>query len=194
MTQIKLKQKNDNELVLLSLKSHKAFAEIVKRYQEKLLRYIKRLSNLDKNQAEDILQEVFIKVYRSLNQFDQSFSFSSWIYRITHNETINFLKKESRHNHLPIQIDDKEAIQLIEILPSDINLTKEMDQKILKKRVKDWIQMLPVKYQIFVILFFIEEKSYLEISDILKTPMGTVATMISRAKKKLKFIIENNPS
>ena len=85
--------KTDEELVKLALQKQEHFVYLINRYQHKLLRYIKRISNFSVEETEDILQEVFIKVYRNLEGFDQSLKFSSWIYRIAHNQTISHFRK-----------------------------------------------------------------------------------------------------
>ena len=77
---------SDLQLVKLSLKDHQNFRYLVERYEPLLLRYMRRIANVSKEEAEDLLQEIFIKVYKNLNGFDQKLKFSSWIYRIAHNE------------------------------------------------------------------------------------------------------------
>src|SRR3989339_1384271 len=88
-----LSQKTDEELVSLSLQNQDNYLFLIRRYQDKLLRYIQRISNVSLEDAEDILQEVFIKVYYKLNDFDPDLKFSSWIYRITHNQVISHYRK-----------------------------------------------------------------------------------------------------
>ncbi|MBU4536457.1 sigma-70 family RNA polymerase sigma factor [Patescibacteria group bacterium] len=96
-----LDKKTDGELVSLVLENSDYFLYLVRRYEQKLTRYIARISNLDKDDIEDVLQDIFIKVYKNLNGFDTSLKFSSWIYRITHNEVIsNYRKfKNKAQNH-----------------------------------------------------------------------------------------------
>ena len=89
-------EKSDPELVELSLKNKEFYGFLIQKYQDKLKRYILRISGGVYNDADDILQDVFIKVYKNLNDYDPELKFSSWIYRITHNETISFLRKVNR--------------------------------------------------------------------------------------------------
>ena len=93
------KTKTDAELVALTLKDQEVFLHLVNRYQDKLFRYIRRITGVSMECAEDILQEAFIKIYRNLNDFDPDLSFSSWVYRITHNEALNHLKKANSQNN-----------------------------------------------------------------------------------------------
>ncbi|MDD5489902.1 MAG: sigma-70 family RNA polymerase sigma factor, partial [Candidatus Moranbacteria bacterium] len=80
------REKTDEEMVALTLKNQDYFACLVERYEPKLMRYIRRISAATQEDAEDLLQDVFVKVYRNLNDFDQKLKFSSWIYRIAHNQ------------------------------------------------------------------------------------------------------------
>ena len=88
-----LQKYSDEELVeIIKSKDKEIFAEIIKRYEKKLLRYANYLLN-DSDKASDVVQESFIKAYVNLNSFNNKFKFSSWIYRIVHNEAINHINK-----------------------------------------------------------------------------------------------------
>ena len=184
--------KTDSELVSLTLVDQEVFLYLMERYEESLLRYIRRFSGVSKENAEDILQEVFIKVYRNLNDFDQDLSFSSWIYRIAHNETINQLKKINKEKTIPLETDDEGVVSLIDILENDVDIAKEVEKKDLQQKVQKILLMLSPAFREILILKFIEDKSYEEISDILEKPIGTVGTLINRAKIQFKQIAEKN--
>ncbi|MFC1600150.1 RNA polymerase sigma factor [Patescibacteria group bacterium] len=177
---------SDEKLAQQSLISKDTFAKLVDRYETKLLRYIKRLTGLPTDQAEDVLQETFIKIYRNLNNFDPKLKFSSWAYRITHNESINHAKKIKKV--VPLENDDEDATSLIEILESDANVEKEAIQKETALKVRAALYKLPKKYRDVLILYYLEDQDYAAISDILKKPSGTVATLLNRAKAKFKHI------
>jgi len=172
---------SDAELVKLTLKDSENFLYLMQRYEAKLLRYIRRISNLNEDDAQDILQEVFIKVYNNLNNFDSSLKFSSWIYRITHNSVIsNFRKLKARPQK--ILWDDNE--DFIKNIASEFNLEKEIDGKLDREIILQILDKLDFKYKEVLELKFLEDKTYNEISDILKKPAGSVATLIHRAKKE----------
>lgn len=180
----------DEKLVDLVLQNQDNFLYLMKRYESKLMRYILRLSNVRHEEAEDILQEVFIKVYQNLNSFDKKLKFSSWIYRITHNQVIsNFRKIKAR----PISVDLEKSDDIVQKIASDLDLDKQTDLVYLREKISPLLQKLDPKYRDILILRFWEDKSYQEISDILKKPSGTVAAMINRAKKQIKqeFIKQN---
>lgn len=181
-------KKKDKILVKDALEDAENFAAIIDKYEKRLIRYILRILSVNTQDAEDVLQEVFIKVYENLNDFDQSLKFSSWIYRITHNHAISFYRK--RKNHLEtLSIDDCEEI--IKRLQSEIDTKNDVESKLTKEKVKNILKKLDKKYRDALILYFLEDKSYAEISNILKKPIGTIGTLINRAKKKFKEIYQS---
>jgi RNA polymerase sigma-70 factor (ECF subfamily) len=174
---------SDEELVKLALKNRDDFLYLVDRYKNRLLSYIRRLTNVNNEDAEDILQEVFIKVYLNLNDFNGDLKFSSWIYRITHNQVISSHRRlKARPEGYAINIDDAAAKNLA----ADINIETGADLQILKNNIFKILNKLDKKYREILILKFLEEKNYREISDIIKKPMGTVASMINKAKNEFK--------
>lgn len=173
----------DIELVKLTLVNQDDFVYLVDRYKGKLLSYIKRLTNVSDDNAEDILQEVFIKVYLNLNAFDKDLKFSSWIYRITHNQVISGHRKlKARPEGYVVTLDD----QLAKNLVAEIDIKGQVDNKILQKTINSVLMGINQKYRDVLILKFLEEKSYQEISDILKKPLGTVASLMNKAKQEFK--------
>jgi len=173
----------DEEVVKLVLKDQKYFIILVDRYKEKLFRYISRISNFNEPEREDILQDVFVKVYVNLNSFNSSLKFSSWIYRITRNEVINNFRKFKRRPQIARIDPDDDFMSRIR---SGLDLENEINIKVDMDYIKKVLNDINDKYKDVLILKFLEEKDYREISDILKIPMGTVATYINRGKKELK--------
>lgn len=158
-----------------------AFARIVEISSSSLLRYIMRISSFSTEESEEILQEVFLKAWRYINEYDFSFSFSSWIYRIAHNTTISeFRKFSARGLNKKVEWEPEE----VEQIASGLSLEKELNQKQTQAMVRDVLTLLSEKEREVLILRFLEQKSYDEISDILKLPVNTVATNISRSKKQ----------
>ncbi|MCK4919236.1 MAG: RNA polymerase sigma factor, partial [Candidatus Pacebacteria bacterium] len=105
--------------------------------------------------------------------------FSSWVYRIAHNEALNHLKKYSKER---ISLDEVEYM----IIDEKIDIGGDVDKKILKDSVEKLLKNIKKKYQEPLILFYFEQKSYEEISDILRIPTSSVGTLISRGKKMIK--------
>ena len=174
---------SDKELVRRSLEDIEYFACLFEKYEKKLIRYILRISSFSSEEADDVLQEAFLKIWKNLNKFDSSLKFSSWAYRIVHNTTVSEWKKSKSYGtSQQVKIND----ELFDNLPSKINLTEELYRKDSDKEVRAILNALPEKYSSVLVLQFLEQKSYSEISDILKKPPGTIATLIHRAIKAFR--------
>ncbi len=176
---------SDLEIIQKALEEVDYFSCLFERYEKKLLRYIKRIALVTKEEAEDILQDSFIKIWKNLHAFDQSLKLSSWIYRIVHNQTVSSIRKKKSYGK-DRKVDFNEAIfsELTDEENRQVETTflerKEMVDAILKK--------MPLPYKEVLVLKFLENMSYEEISDVLKIPEGTVATRINRAKKAFRQI------
>jgi len=174
-------KKSDAEIVALSLKDSNYFAIIIERYTQSFVRYIGRLCNCTKEDIEDLIQEIFIKIYRNLNDFNNDLKFSSWAYRIAHNEAIGHYRKiKARPDTLELQPD-----LIITDIAKD-NFAKIVDRRLNNLKIIEILKTLDLKYKEVLVLRYFEEKDYEEISDILKKPAGTVATLLNRAKKQFK--------
>lgn len=184
-----LQNVSDENVVPLVIQDRNTFVVLVCRYDMLLSRYIRRLGIVSNQDRQDVLQNIFIKAYRNIQSFDISLSFSTWIYRIAHNETMSFFraKKVRPEGHL---IDDGEET-LLKIFDTN-DFVEELDKKIDAKYIGLSIEKLEDTYRNIIILRYFEERDYREISDILKIPEGTVATLLHRAKKKLRVLIEND--
>jgi len=179
--------KEDKELVALSLTDSQFFYCLMKRYEEKLINYVGRFTYLPTEDIADIVQESFIKAYQHLNDCDCNLKFSSWLYRIVHNQSINFIKKHKLSLKIDINENDDE---FMDWLVADTNIEKETITKYFNEDIKTILEKLKPDYKEVLILKFFEDKDYQEISDILQKPMGTVATLLSRAKIQFKKIYE----
>jgi len=179
------KDKTDTEVIDLSRRNINYFACLYDRYEDRLLRYIIKFSSLGLEEAQDILQESFIKAWINLNDFDRDLAFSSWIYRIVHNETISTIrKKKSFGKNKTIEIQE----EILQIPESENDEEKNQTLEV----TYHLVNQLHLKYQEVLVLKFYEKMSYEEISDVLKIPEGTVAIRINRAKKQLKNLIEKS--
>jgi RNA polymerase sigma-70 factor (ECF subfamily) len=179
----RLQTLDDEELVKLTLENRDNFLYLVDRYKGRLSSYIRRLTNAGAEDAEDVLQEVFIKVYLNLNEFNRDLKFSSWIYRIVHNQVIsNHRKLKARPEGYAVNIEETAARNLA----ADIDIAAGADLSILKENIFLVLGRLEEKYREVLVLKFLEEKSYREISDIIKKPAGTVASLISKAKQAFR--------
>ena len=181
---INSREATDEKLVQLALEDVDWFGLLVERYEARLKRYIFRISSFPTETVEEILQDVFLKTWKNLKGFSGSVKFSSWIYRIAHNETIStFRKVKSRGLDLQVELDETL------FLPDKTDFVKEFDQELTANKIKKVLEQLSEKYREVLVLKFLEDQSYEEIADILHCPMGTVATLVSRAKKQFHTIV-----
>ena len=160
---------------------------IVRTYEGQLKAYIARLTNVDNEEVDDILQEAFIKVYQNINNYDSDFKFSSWLYRIVRNETISHWRKNKKRLE-DVQLDITE--DFIFNLRADTDLVEEQDKKFVKEDIEAALNKLSFKYKEVIILRYLEDRDYQDISDIIKKPINTVGTLLNRAKKELKNILK----
>jgi RNA polymerase sigma-70 factor (ECF subfamily) len=135
-----------------------------------------RISKFRQEDAEDILQDVFIKTYYNLNEFDDELKFSSWIYRIAHNQTVSEIRKKVSRPSVPLEKED------IDRFEDAFDITKEIDNTFDRENIDKAISQLDEKYREVLILRYLDEKDYVEISDILKKPVSTVGNLIARGK------------
>lgn len=181
--------KTDEELVALSLVNHNLFLSLMQRYENKLLRYIRRISGLKLEDCEDVLQDVFFKAYRNLNSFSSHLKFSAWIYRIAHNQVIsNYRKLKAR----PSEVYEIEGSGLWDNFMADLDISEEVNNNLLNDHIWKVLMKLDPKYRDVLVLRFLEEKEYKEISDILQKPVATVGTLLNRAKKNFEKIVKEN--
>lgn len=181
---------SDEEVVRMTLKDPNQYGLLVERYEAKLKRYITRLGVRVPDDQLDVLQEIFIKAYRNLNSFDSSFSFSSWIYRIAHNEAISWFRKKNvrPEGHLVAEADE-----LLSFLSASNELPDvSFDQTINAGEIGRALDELDEKYREPLILRFFEHKEYDEISDILQIPIGSVGTLLHRGKKQLASVLNKD--
>lgn len=157
-----------------------AFEQLVQEYQHKVFSLSAGiLSNRD--DALDVSQEVFLKIYRSINTFKGDSSLSTWIYRITKNLCIDFLRKRKRlsENELPDIVTDDTAPS-----PEDAAILLER-----RELVRACINELPINYKTVLLLREYRQLSYAEIAQVLEISEGTVKSRISRAREHLLKII-----
>lgn len=156
------------------------YGELMQRYEDKLLRYVTYLLR-DSAAASDVVQDTFIKAYQNLQGFNDNYAFSSWIYRIAHNEAMNAIKKNSRLT--PLENDHPQLTyhQRTDLTLDSLRLTKDVQQ---------CVEQLEPKYREIIQLVYFEHMKYTQVSDILHIPTSTVGVWLSRAKSKLRVICE----
>ncbi len=162
------------------------FRELIERYEAKMLRYARRFL-LDAEECQDCVQDVFIKAYTNLRSVDPERKFSSWLYRVAHNEFINAIKKKGRERVVALDFDT-----LLPQLASDIDGPEDvMHRSQVRSQIERHLAELDVKYREPLVLYYFEELEYKEIAEILRIPVATVGVRLKRARERLKSYIQN---
>jgi RNA polymerase sigma-70 factor (ECF subfamily) len=174
----------DEEIVRRTLTDKDAFALLVSRYEAKLKRYLERLGVHSPEDREDILQNAFIKSYQNLNGFDPTLSFSSWMYRITHNEAMSFFRRKSARPQ--VILNEESEILLTELRDEQADTAELAELRLSREELAKAFETLSPPYRDALALRFFEDRSYTEMSDILEVPVGTVSTLLYRAKRALR--------
>ena len=176
---------SDEEVVeLVRSQDQELYRELVQRYQNRLLRYANYLVR-NEDQAADVVQESFIKAFVNLKSFNTKKKFSSWIYRIVHNEAVNYLKRSKK----VIPFAGREW--LADKVKSGTDLENDFLKTQEREAVGRALEKLSLEYCEPLVLFYFEEKSYGEISEILRIPVGTVGTRINRGKILLRGLMSS---
>lgn len=188
----RLKELDDSSLVALFMAGEKrAFSELVTRYHVRLLNFIYRTIG-DRDRAEDLVQETFIRVYRHLHRFDQTKKFSTWAYTIASNLAKNELRNRSRNplvlfqaikkhweaDHRPLQFEDSSS------RPDDMYRKRH-----LRSLVEHSVEQLPEHHRVVFVLRELEGKTYEEIAEITGCNLGTVKSRLNRARNSFAAII-----
>lgn len=169
-----------------------AFAEIVELYKDKIFQLAYRMTG-NRQEAEDIAQETFLRVYANINQYNEGYKFSTWIYRIATNLCIDRARKKKPDFSLDEKAAGTEGLDWYSRLSSPDKTPEEtVVTQELQNHVQDAITQLSPKYRSIMILRYIEDLSLQEISELLKLPITTIKTRIHRGREalrgKLKFM------
>jgi RNA polymerase sigma-70 factor (ECF subfamily) len=171
----------------------KAYAKLLQRYKRPVYHVIlKMVRNVD--DAEDLTMESFSKAFRSLHRFKKDFTFSTWLFRIATNNTIDHIRKK-KINTLSIEntyTDDGGGAVSIDIEDNqNLNPQDETIRAQKEEIMNVIVNMLPTKYQKLVRLRYFHELSYEEIADELEAPLGTVKAQLHRARELLYDLVKN---
>lgn len=171
-----------------ALADRRAYALIMRRWHPVLSRYLRRFLGQSAEATDDVLQEVFVKVYANLNDYDHTRPFAPWIYRIARNEALNFLRKRKAE---PPMVTGEDAQLIFERLSDGAGVQETREDLRIEDKVRAAINQLDLRYRDVLVLRFLEEKSYDEIAEIMRAPAGTVAALISRGTKQLRIALQD---
>ena len=187
-----LSEMTDSQVVQRSLDGEsRAFSELVKRYDKRLLNFVYRTVG-DRERAEDLVQETFVRVYRHLHRFDQTKKFSTWIYTIAGNLAKNELRNRSRNPLVFFQTLVKNFDADYRALEWEDPKTKPDDlyrKRFLKEKVDEAVAQLPPHHRLVFVLRELQGKSYEEIAEITGCNLGTVKSRLNRARNNFARIV-----
>lgn len=168
------------------------FELIVSRYNRKLVNYIYRMiSNYE--EALELCQDVFLKVYSSLDKYNPEYKFTTWVHRIASNATIDFLRKKKIDAYSLESSSSEDAPTIGQQIPSDdLSPLRSLEASQLGDRIETAINKLPYIYRQLIILRHLNELSYEEIAAAVDLPLGTVKNRIFRGREMLKVTLADD--
>ena len=178
----------DVELVQSAVAGGEAsFEELVRRYQRPIAAYVYRMVG-DYDAALDLTQEVFIKVYNSLNRYRSEFKFSTWIYKIAHNAAIDHLRRHAvREQTLSGSVDGERREVTIE--SRRLTPEQESERKERRTEIESVVQLLQSSYRELIVLRHSHDLSYDEIAEVTGLPLGTVKNRLFRAREAMRDLL-----
>lgn len=184
---------DDSILISQALKGEQtAYGQLLKKYQGAIFSFIYKIIQ-EKNDAEDLAQETFIKAFSSLPLFNNEFAFSTWLFKIASNNCIDYLRKKRLKTYsIDKPIESKDGTVPHDLPDPFINPETEYIESERRSQIDRAIARLPKKYQVIIVMRHKEEKSYEEISEALHIPIGTVKARIFRAREKLKKLLKEH--
>jgi RNA polymerase sigma-70 factor, ECF subfamily len=186
-----LLQATDPDLIALARKgSEKAYRELLGRYQRPVFSLVYRMVR-DREQAEDIAQETFVKVFNHLGSYNPKYKFSSWIFKIASNLAIDHLRKKepetiSLDGSRNAVTDEQMEATRITVASRDENPEEFLEARELGAEIEQAIGQLRAEYRTAILLRHVEGRPYEEIAEIMDVPLGTVKTYIHRARTELR--------
>ena len=163
-----------------------AFSEIVELYKHRVFQVCYRMLG-NRQEAEDISQEAFMRAYIHLDRFQMNRKFSTWIYRIATNLCIDRIRKKKPDYYLDAEISGSDGLTMYSQVAASTPLPEdEAEKNEIQNRIYKEIRNLSEKYRAVIVLKYMEELSLQEISEILELPLGTVKTRIHRGREALR--------
>lgn len=174
----------DNELIDLfrtADKKHYAFNLLVRKYQEKIYYFVRRMV-VSHDDADDVVQNIFIKVWQNLDTFRNDAKLFTWLYRIAVNESLSFLKSKQIRSYLSLSSPEAAMVKAIQD-------DTYFDGEEIQKRLRKAIIRLPKKQQLVFNMRYYDEMSFSEISEILGTSIGALKASYHFAMKKIEISV-----
>jgi RNA polymerase sigma-70 factor (ECF subfamily) len=183
-----IRQISDADLVTTAISGGEAgFEELVRRYQRPIVSYVYRML-CDYDAALDVTQEVFIKVYNSLDRYSCDYKFSTWLYRIAHNAAIDHLRRNSISAQ-SIETEKGDGAYQLQIESPDPTPEQNRERSEWRTEIDSIVKKLPTAYRDLILLRHARDLSYDEIADVTGLPLGTVKNRLFRAREMMRGLL-----
>lgn len=181
-----IKTLTDVELIAKAIGGREdGFEELVRRYQRPITGYVYRMLN-NYDASLDVTQEVFIKVYNSLERYSSEYKFSTWLYRIAHNAAIDYMRRNCHVNQQSIEAENADGSYQMQIESSQPNPEQMRERSEWRAEIESVVRCLPTVYRELILLRHTQDLSYDEIAEVTNLPLGTVKNRLFRAREMMR--------
>jgi RNA polymerase sigma-70 factor (ECF subfamily) len=178
---------SDIELIAKAIGGREdGFEELVRRYQRPITNYVFRMLN-DYDSSLDVTQEVFIKVYNSLEKYSSEYKFSTWLYRIAHNAAIDHIRRRS-NNEQSLETENSDGAYQLQIESPQPTPEQDRERSEWRTEIESVVKCLPSVYRELILLRHAQDLSYDEIAEVTNLPLGTVKNRLFRAREMMREI------
>jgi RNA polymerase sigma-70 factor (ECF subfamily) len=177
----------DGELIENAIRGREdGFEELVRRYQRQITSYVYRMLN-NYDASLDVTQEVFIKVYNSLEKYSSDYKFSTWLYRIAHNAAIDHLRRNSVSQQ-SLEVENADGTYQLQLESPQPTPEQDRERSEWRREIEAVVKCLPAVYRELILLRHAQELSYDEIAEVTELPLGTVKNRLFRAREMMREI------
>ena len=182
-----IKNLTDVELIAKAIRGREeGFEELVRRYQRPITAYVYRMLG-EYESSLDVTQEVFIKVYNSLEKYSSDYKFSTWLYRIAHNAAIDYMRRNSA-NLQSLETENEEGAYQLQLESPLLTPEQERERSEWRSEIEAVVKCLPAVYRELILLRHAQDLSYDEIAEVTNLPLGTVKNRLFRAREMMREI------
>jgi RNA polymerase sigma-70 factor (ECF subfamily) len=180
-----IKTLTDVELIEKAIRGREdGFEELVRRYQRPITGYVYRMLN-NYDVSLDVTQEVFIKVYNSLEKYSSEYKFSTWLYRIAHNAAIDYMRRNSVSQQ-SLEAENADGTYQLQLESPQPTPEQERERSEWRTEIETVVKCLPVVYRELILLRHTQDLSYDEIAEVTNLPLGTVKNRLFRAREMMR--------
>lgn len=182
-----IKTLTDGELIAKAIGGREdGFEELVRRYQRPITGYVYRMLN-NYDASLDVTQEVFIKVYNSLEKYSAEYKFSTWLYRIAHNAAIDWMRRNSVVQQ-SLEAENADGTYQLQIESAQPTPEQMRERSEWRREIESVVKCLPTVYRELILLRHAQDLSYDEIAEVMNLPLGTVKNRLFRAREMMREI------